>query len=414
MKELLKHIIFDQQGYTYPTDVQREFDESLVISSDIVIISGVRRCGKSVLLQQIRSRLADKDYFMNFDDERLINFKVEDFQLLYETFIELFGEQHTFYFDEIQNISGWERFVRRLYDGGNKVFITGSNATMLSKELGTHLTGRYVRIELYPFSFAEYLKMKKVPVSQKDFYTTVGKVKLSANFKDYLNVGGFPRYVIQPNDNYLSTLYQSIIYRDVLTRNRLTNEKEMLELVYYLASNATKQFTYNSLAKTIGFRHTETIKKYIGYIEDTYLASQLLKFDFSLKVQMAAPKKIYFIDNALIKKIGFNATDNWGQLLENAVFVELSRRGYEVFYHAGKIECDFVARQGVRITKAYQVSVSLQDEKTRKREISGLIDALRTYNLTEGTILTMEENDQLDIDGYSILILPVWKWLLLI
>lgn len=413
MKELLKRVIFDQKEYIYPSDIERVIDHSLIESPEIIVISGVRRCGKSVLLQQIRKKQKEQDYFLNFDDERLIQFKVEHFQALYEAFIELFGEQHTFYFDEIQNIVGWERFVRRLYDAGNKVYITGSNANMLSRELGTHLTGRYIGWELYPFSFKEYLTLKHISFEIKDSYSTIGRSTILSHFHKYMTIGGFPQYILQENDSYLSTLYESIIYKDVLTRNKLSNEREMLEMIHYLASNATKRFTYSSLAKTIGVKHSETVKSYLGYVEDTFLISQLLRFDYSLKSQMASPKKIYFIDNSLINKIGFNATDNEGQQLENLVFIEMKRRGHDLFYHSKSVECDFVIRKGTTIVEAYQVSISLNNEKTRIREIAGLNDALNCYQLSEGYILTLNEEEEIVCeDGKVIHIIPVWKWLL--
>ena len=164
MKDLLKQIILEQQEILHAQNkryVQRYIADEWLQTSEILIISGIRRCGKSVLMQQIRDRLVEKDFFFNFDDERLANFKLDDFQKLQECFVELFGEQHTYYFDEIQNIEGWERFVRRLYNAGNKIVITGSNARMLSRELGTHLTGRYIQVEIYPFSFQEYLAMNE-------------------------------------------------------------------------------------------------------------------------------------------------------------------------------------------------------------------------------------------------------------
>lgn len=356
--------------------------------------------------------MPEKDYFFNFDDERLINFKVDDFQALQGCFIELFGIQHIYYFDEIQNVKGWEQFVRRLYDAGNKVFITGSNANMLSRELGTHLTGRYVSAELYPFSFKEYLTLKKVAYGERELHTTAGCAMLISQFRNYLSQGGFPKYISQPSDNYLSTLYESIIYKDVMMRNKLTNEREMLELMHFLASNPAKRHTYNSLGKTIGIKHPETIKNYLSYIEDTYLIFQLLKFDYSIRKQMANPKKIYFVDNALINKIGFNATDNTGVQLENLVFIELKRRGYELFYHSEAKECDFIVRQGIAITQAIQVTLSLENPETRHREISGLSDALNTYHLNEGYILTMEEEQTINENGRTIHVLPVWKWML--
>lgn len=412
MKELLKHIIFDQREKDISQMIERDIDISLVNSPEVLVISGIRRCGKSVLLQQIRSQQTEQDYYMNFDDERLINFKVDDFQTLYEAFIELFGEQKTFYFDEIQNIPGWERFVRRLHDSGCKVFVTGSNANMLSRELGTHLTGRYCQIELYPFSFPEFLKIKEVYPQQKDFYTTTGKSMLKRYFDEYVKTGGFPRYIKDPNTNYLSTLYENIIYKDVVTRNKLNGERELLEMVYYLASNATKRFSYTSLAKTIGIKHTETVKNYLEYLENTYLLFQVMKFDWSVKKQMNNQKKVYFIDNAIIGKVGFNATDNIGQLLENLVFLEIKRQGKDVYYHDDRIECDFIMRENGHIVSACQVTRSMKDEKTRQREINGLVSALNAYNLTEGIVLTDDETEEITIDNKKIHIISIWRWLL--
>lgn len=412
MKELLKHVIFDQRERNLSQMVERDIDQRLVKSSEILVISGVRRCGKSVLLQQIRSQQVEQDFYLNFDDERLINFKVDDFQILYEAFIELFGEQKTFYFDEIQNIAGWERFVRRLYDSGCKVFVTGSNANMLSRELGTHLTGRYCQIELYPFSFSEFLKMKNSYPEQKDFYTTTGKGNLRRLFEEYLKVGGFPRYIQESNSSYLSTLYENILYKDVVIRNKLNGERELLEMMYYLASNAAKRFSYNSLAKVVGIKHPDTIKNYIEYTESTYLLFQVMKFDWSVKKQIGSPKKVYFIDNAIINKVGFNATDNIGQLLENLVFIHLKRQRGEVYYHDDGVECDFIMRENGHFAFACQVTRSLSDSKTRQREINGLLSALNAYNLAEGMILTEDETEELVIEEKKIHIYPIWKWLL--
>lgn len=415
MKELLKRIIFEQQEnckhLTLGT-IPRHIEEERLTTSEILIITGIRRCGKSVLLQQIRKKLPEQDFFFNFDDERLVNFKLEDFATLQECFFELFGKQHTYYFDEIQNINGWENFVRRLYNEGNKVVITGSNARMLSKELGTHLTGRYISVETYPFSFSEYLQLKGEQPSPKDFYLTSSRAILLGHFKEYLEKGGFPKYLQAPSASYLSSLYESIIFRDVIARNGITNEKEIQELTFYLASNATKRITYNSLGKIIGIRHAETIKNYLEYIQQTYMIFQLLKYLPSVKTQMLSPKKIYFIDNAIINRIGFNATDNHGIKLENLVFIELKRRGCDVFYHADKKECDFVVRQGIRIVQAYQVTVSMADEKTRKREIEGLQEAMDAYQLSEGFIITMEEKEELTIDDKKIHVVPAWEWML--
>lgn len=269
MKELLKQLIFEQQEYCKniaQDTVPRTIEEEWLTTTEILIITGIRRCGKSVLLQQMRSKLPEQDFFFNFDDERLVNFTVADFQTLQECFFELFGEQHTYYFDEIQNVKGWETFVRHLYNEGNKVIVTGSNARMLSRELGTHLTGRYIAVEIFPFSFQEYLQLAKVQLEAKDFYLTSKRAILLGHFKEYLEKGGFPKYLQSSSTRYLSSLYDSIIFRDVMARNGLTNDKEMQELIFYLASNATKRISYTSLGKIVGIRHSETVKNYLEYI----------------------------------------------------------------------------------------------------------------------------------------------------
>ena len=413
MKETLKSVIKEQHKHKdLSAEVERQIPKNFVASELILVISGIRRCGKSVLMQQIRKKQKEQDYFINFDDERLVNFKIEDFQLLYEVFVEMYGMQHTFYFDEIQNIEGWERFVRRLHDDGNKVFITGSNATMLSRELGTHLTGRYVRFELYPFSFKEFLSFKKYKTPELGIYTTEEKGRIASLFNDYLEFGGFPVYVRQKNDEYIKQLYESILYKDVMVRNKLTNEREILQLIYFLASNISKPTTNQSLAKVIGVKNTTTVTNYISFIENTYLLFQIMKFDYSLKAQYINPKKNYLIDTVLIQKLGFNFTKNTGRLLENMVFVELKRRGEEVYYHQGKGECDFVIRRGYPITEAIQVCYMFENEATKTREINGLMEALTTYELEEGLLLTANIEETIQVNNKTIRLLPVWKWML--
>ena len=416
MKDLLKQIILEQQEILHAQNkryVQRYIADEWLQTSEILIISGIRRCGKSVLMQQIRDRLVEKDFFFNFDDERLANFKLDDFQKLQECFVELFGEQHTYYFDEIQNIEGWERFVRRLYNAGNKIVITGSNARMLSRELGTHLTGRYIQVEIYPFSFQEYLAMNEIPVNAKTLYTTTGRATMVKSFVKYMECGGFPKFLQDGSVSYLTSLYESIIYRDILTRNGLTNEKEMLELMFYLASNATKRVTYSSLGKVVGIQHPDTIKNYLEYIQQTYLISQLFRYDPSVKKQMMSPKKIYFVDNAIIKRIGFNATENNGVFLENLVFIEMKRRGWDVYYYADKKECDFIVRKGLHISDAYQVTLKMDSPQTREREIAGVREAMQAYSLSKGYILTYEGKETINFDDGTIVeVVPVWEWIL--
>lgn len=365
-----------------------------------------------MLLQQIRDRLPQKDYFFNFDDDRLGNFTIENFQQLYEVFIELYGEQNYFYFDEIQNIAGWEHFAKRLYNSGKKVFITGSNARMLSKELGTYLTGCYIAIELYPFSFSEFLNFREQQHLLGDISGTIARGEIQSAFNDYLKQGGFPIYLKSEDGIVLKTLYDNILYKDVMVRNQIVNEREVKELVYYTVSNIGKPLTYTSLAKVIGVKNPTTVKNYLEYIENTYLLFSLSKIDCSVKAQLRNPKKVYAIDNALVSRLGFHFSGEEGRLLENMVYIELRRRGGEIFYHnSGNTECDFVVRDGFRVVQAIQVCYLLGSSDTREREICGIRDAMDTYHLLEGTIVTNTHEEEVKYGDKIIHILPAWKWL---
>jgi len=413
MKQLLKDIIIDQKSFLLSKKtIIRSFSEKYLNNEEIIIISGVRRCGKSVLLQQIRDRLPQKDYFFNFDDDRLGNFTIENFQQLYEVFIELYGEQNYFYFDEIQNIAGWEHFAKRLYNSGKKVFITGSNARMLSKELGTYLTGCYIAIELYPFSFSEFLNFREQQHLLGDISGTIARGEIQSAFNDYLKQGGFPIYLKSEDGIVLKTLYDNILYKDVMVRNQIVNEREVKELVYYTVSNIGKPLTYTSLAKVIGVKNPTTVKNYLEYIENTYLLFSLSKIDCSVKAQLRNPKKVYAIDNALVSRLGFHFSGEEGRLLENMVYIELRRRGGEIFYHnSGNTECDFVVRDGFRVVQAIQVCYLLGSSDTREREICGIRDAMDTYHLLEGTIVTNTHEEEVKYGDKIIHILPAWKWL---
>ena len=387
------------------TEFKRSLNHDL-----IVVISGIRRCGKSVLLSEIRTRYKKHDFYLNFDDERLVAFDIRDFQILMESFIELYGQQKVVFFDEIQNVSGWERFVRRLHDDGYKVFITGSNARMLSKELGTHLTGRYVQVELYPFSFAEFIRFKSIDVQA--LHGTEQRAVLHKLLLQYLKTGGMPEFVKTNQREYLKALYEGLIYRDILARNRLINERQIKDMVYFLVSNVGKETTYSSLARMIGVKHTQTVKEYLHMFENAYLIFSVNKYDPSLKKQGYAPKKMYIIDNALAAQLGFNFSENRGRMLENLIFVALKRKGEEIFYYKGTKECDFVVRKGLRIVSAIQVSVSLRDSITREREVRGLCEAADRFGLKEATIITEDTYDRLTVNRMNINMVPAWAWLL--
>ena len=410
-KDLLRQVIYEQRELNEPLGVKRKIYQEQVNAPEVLVISGVRRCGKSVLMQQIRAGQAEQDYYLCFDDDRLLHLEVSDFQTMCDVFAEDFGMQKTFYLDEVQLIEGWERFVDRLYSHHNKVFITGSNAYLLSKELGTLLTGRHLTQELWPMSLLEFMELRNEKWQKSDLYTTAGKAKFVNLQNAYLKEGGFPQYLQTRNPRYLKELYNDIIYRDIVVRHKLQSDRQIREMTYYLASNFTHRFTYLSVAKATGIKSSETVQDYIRYLEEAYLVGVLTKYDYKVGEQLKSPKKIYFVDNALVGQIGFSFSGNMGPRLENAVYVELRRQEQEVFYYQEKWECDFIVRENARIVKAYQVTMSLADTETRQREINGLISAMDAFGLDEGTVITLDESEELKLDdGKTIYVIPFYKW----
>jgi len=420
-KETLKHIVLDQMAVERSIDsfIPREsyqLIEPFIATPQVIILSGIRRCGKSTWMRMIRRRAVESNYYLNFDDERLAPFQLDDCQRLVEVFIELYGVQKTFYFDEMQNFVGWERFVRRLHNEGKKVFVTGSNANLLSYELGTHLTGRNIALHLFPYSFREYLQRENENFLSIENFSSADVALIKKYFSEFKIMGGFPEYLATRQKQYLHNLYENILYKDIIVRNNIENVTAIKALVYYLASNNAKEFTYNSLRKLLELSNARTVSDYCHFLENCFLCFTVNRFSFSVRKQAFSPKKIYFIDQALVECIGFRMSEDRGRMLENMVFLQLLRKNNEVYYHKEKKECDFVTREGHGIGQAIQVCESLQDPKTKKREIDGLIDALQTYQLKSGLIITEDESGEeiIQHDGkkYHMMIVPAWKWFL--
>ncbi|MFT3741165.1 MAG: ATP-binding protein [Gammaproteobacteria bacterium] len=418
-RELLRQVLLEQAEFTVPADfILREIIPTLtplMSLPSIVIIMGVRRCGKSTLLHWVRLQSAEKDYYINFDDDRLVDFSLADFQTLYELMIEMWGKQTTFFFDEIQLIPEWERFVRRLHDHGNKIYITGSNAIMFSSELGTRLTGRYLSVTMFPYGFKEYIQYKSPDLGP---YQPTSEITANYRrlFTEFLTEGGFPEYVKYLAPDYLHTLFENIVYKDIIVRYKLPHERIIRSLLHFLASNIAKNITFNALRKPLGLSNSNTVAEYCHYFQNSFLCFMINKYSPSLKQQYGYAKKIYWIDLALAQKIGFRISEDRGRMLENAVYLELLRRGKEIYFYQEKKECDFIIKFEHRIIAAIQVTVSLNDPKTREREIAGLIEALKAFGLTQGIIITENENDTITYEEegqlFSIIVMPIWRWLI--
>ncbi len=406
-KEKLKQVLQEQQElFNQIHDlIDREVSlEKYFKGNEIIIITGIRRCGKSSLLRIISKKLKAKFIYINFDDIRFTDFKVENFEDIEEIVSELYGNVNIYLLDEIQNIPSWERWVNNLYSRNNKVFVTGSNSSLLSSEISTFLTGRNKIIKLYPFSFREFLLFKRISLEDKK--------SVSKAFNEYFEKGGFP-LVLRNDDLSLSKQYfEDILNKDVIKRYKIKKVKELNDLILYLFSNASKIYSYSTLKQVSSIKSLSMIKNYIEYLKNVFIASTINKFDYSIKAQKTSSSKFYVLDNSFLKTIAFNFSENMGNRLENLVFIELIRKGFEVYYHSRNYECDFVIKEGLKITKAIQVSLNMNRPETKKREIAGLIEALNEYNLNEGLILTLDQEDEIILNDKSILIKPVWKWLL--
>jgi hypothetical protein len=378
----------------------------------IVVITGLRRAGKSTLLKQIKRRYYPDDnvYYMNFEDERLLDFKVSDFNALYESFLETSTESRVFFFDEIQNIPQWEAFVRRMYDRGFKFYITGSNSSLMSRELGTKLTGRHVKLELYPFSFKELIVSRGI-VTGKEFYLTEERARIKGEFGRYLENGGIPEYCTYGNKDIIRNLYDNILYKDIIVRYGIKDENVIRSLAYYLITNPGTEISYNRLKNILDVGSPTTVKNYIDHLENSYLIFTINAFDYSVKKQLYSKKKVYVIDTGLMNILAFRFSRDTGKILENLVFVELKNRGHDIYYHKDSHECDFILTEKGRVIQAIQVTRIIEGSN-EKREISGLLEAMRAYKLEEGLILTEDTEDEIAVDGMKIIITPVWKWLL--
>lgn len=409
-KNILQQTVLDQRKIFEKKErlVKRELPETLIKSKKITVISGIRRSGKSTLLKEIAEKL-DGYYYLNFEDERLLDFEYKDFNMLYEIFLSMHGEQKTIFFDEIQNIFGWEKFVRRLFEDGYKIFITGSNAKLLSSELATTLTGRHVKIELYPFSFKEYLQHKNFPL--KKAYDTREKAKLDNLLDEFVKFGGFPEVAKSHDENELKQLYQDILIKDLIVRFKIKDTRDFRELSLYLMSNIGSKISFNNLKKILDFNSVTTVKNYVDLLESSYLDFLVSRFDYSLKKQLINDRKIYSIDTGLVNNISFAFSKNSGRLFENMIYVELRRRGKEIYYHGGKNECDFLVKEGRKIVEVLQVTENLNQEN-KEREIGGLLEAMEVHGLKTGLILTSNQEDEFIKNGKKVRVLPTWKWLL--
>jgi len=423
LKTLFKEIIVDNQGFIEKqlgSPVSREIFENLSPGERVNVIHGVRRCGKTYLLYEIFQDHPDDSLYIDFEDERLTGFRVGDFETLREAFGELRpgllnGKKPRFLFDEIQRVEGWERFARRMFEKEGAILtVAGSSTKIHPESIGTSLRGRFSAFELFPFSFREFLRAQGFTEKAEAAFFGTGKIAVKRYFDQYLRWGGFPEVssVELEKDkkriikDYLNAMY----FRDLVERFEIKNFALFNALWDMVFSSFARQFSVNTFANK--YRNEFPFSKDLLYayyrnLVESRLVWEVKKFAESSYRRFRTPGKIYLVDNGLARKV---ASQDWGRLLKNAVLIELKRRGSDIYYFAGKNECDFiVAEDGAKA--AFQVVYEM-DENNRKREILGIIEACKTLGLKEGTILSGDQEDELKQEGVVLNIKPVWKWML--
>lgn len=384
---------------------------SFLNSSLIKLVTGPRRAGKSVLTLLL---LRGKNFaYLNFDDERLLDNFDEDGVM--QVLGEIYPGFDYLLLDEIQNLEHWDLWVSKLYRRGYNLLITGSNARLLSSEMATVLTGRFLEMEILPFSLGEFLRFKK---QRWDCALPEEKATLFVQIEDYLHFGGYPEIVKSREvaQSYLSSLFDSIIFKDISKRYKIRNTSELYQLATYLLSMFCCPFTISSLKDDLGFTSKSTLQKYCLYLQQTYLFFYLPRFNNKLKLMQKAAQKVYVVDNGFLASSAFQTSENRGRLLENLVFVELLRRknkvGENIFYYRSRNdrETDFVIRDKFHIIQLVQVCYDISDRKTEKREVTSILECAQELKCTNLLIISWDQEKVINADGMVINVVPYYKW----
>jgi len=389
----LNEIITYQDAFFLSKNLGLEREKLLEITlynNFVILITGIRRSGKSTLMLQLMKENRENSLFLNFEDPRLAGFEMRDFTRL-DTILKD-REIKNLFFDEIQVLEGWELYVRQKLDEGYKVVVTGSNASLMSRELGTKLTGRNLPYELFPFSYSEFLKFKNLESG-------------SSSTNQYLKDGGFPEYLITENGLVLQRLLADILNRDIAVRYGVRDVNSLFQLTVYLISNIGKPVSATKLKDLFGLKSVSAITDYFSHLENTYLVHFLPKFSYSLKTQIRNPKKVYAVDLGLFTHNSIVFSDEKGRRLENAVYLHLRRSFQEIYYFREKKECDFVVLERGQVKELIQVCYELTPDNL-DRETEGLDEAMVFFDASESKIITFNQRDRFEKDGRTITILP--------
>ena len=387
-------------------------DTEMLLNSPLIkLITGPRRVGKST---QALLMLRNRNFaYLNFDSQQLLD--AWDADLVMRMLDDVYPGYEYLLLDEVQNLEVWDLWVSELYRLGKNLVITGSNAKMLSSEMATALTGKYLKVEMLPFSLEEFFDWNKLDLSKLN---PEQQADASALMDDYMRNGGYPEVVAsrQLTRTYLDTLFDSIVWKDVAKRHSVRNVTDLNDLALYLVSNFCNPVSANELTEELGFSSVNTTKKFMDYLREPYLFYYLPRYNNKLKMMKKAPRKVYVVDNGFVAAKAFSLSDNLGRLLENQVFVELLRQGYDtdktMFYYRSRNdkEVDFVLRKGTHIEQLVQVCYDMSSPKTEKWEVDSLTECAAELNCSNLVIVTNNEERIIEKDGYRIDVVPVAKW----
>ncbi len=423
MKEIFKKLIIDSQQKEYNNISFRDYKIPLK-TKKIVSLIGVRRSGKTFILYDLINKLRKTEnreniIFINFEDDRLFPLELKNLDSLIEGYFELFPQKRKerifLFLDEVQNVKGWELFVRRIYDNLNiQIYITGSSSKLLSSEIATSLRGRTITYEIFPFSFKEYLIYKNINI---DFYSSNSISFIKNAFNKYLFEGGFAETFDEEPDIQLKILknyLDLIIYKDLIDRYGIKNHGLLKNLIKYLTVNMGTLFSVNKMYndfRSMGFKFSRnTLYEYLSILQDTYAFFSVPVFSNSIKSEQRNPQKTYSIDNGFKQLFNISFTNDYSKLYENLVFLQLRRKTDEIFYFKQKQEIDFYIPANLQ--KLINVSFDINDKETYNREINSLNEGMEYFNLKNSLLITSEIEDVVKIEDKTINILPLWKWLL--
>lgn len=373
--------------------------DELLANNLIKLVSGPRRVGKSTYALLM---LKGKNFaYLNFDDDQLL--AMWDEETVMQILDEVYPNYEYMLLDEVQNLNDWDLWISKLYRRGKNLIVTGSNAKMLSSEMATVLTGRYIQIDMMPFSMQEVAEWSN---------TDIRNIA-----DDYLHNGGYPETVQARSivKNYLFTLFDNIVWKDVCKRHKVRNSTDLNTLAVYLLTNFCNPISANDLKTELGFSSVTTTKKFMDYLHEPFLFFFLMRYDNKMKIMKKAAQKVYVVDNGFVTSRAFNISENIGRLLENQVFTELLRKGYDtdrtLFYYRSRNdkEIDFVIRDDFRIKQLIQVSYTLTNAKTEKREVDALVEAAGELHCSDLVIVTANEEREIEKNGYIIKVIPIYK-----